>query len=49
MATAPLNTHCMTNDASRTLNFVQNIKEARPKLDRVSEALVPSEKPEPKE
>ena len=49
MATAPLNTHCMTNEASRALNFVQKIKEARPKLDRGSEALVPSEEPEPKE
>ena len=39
MATAPLNTHCITNEAMRASNFAQKVKETKAKLDRISETF----------
>jgi len=49
MAVQPLNTHCITNDAMRSTNLVQKVKDAKAKLDRVSKALETSEEAEQKE
>ena len=39
MATAPLNTHCITNEAMRASNVAQKLKDAKEKLDQLSDAL----------